>query len=96
MRSEFIPQELEYSLRQLGYRSNAYILWQQAFRFFREKYNLHYSIGVTNICVYHVPMNNYHTTGMIQDCKSHDEAELECLKKFVEIVKTNPHLWQNL
>lgn len=70
--------------------------FSQAFRFFREKYNLHFSIGVTNICVYHVPVSNYYTTGMIQDSKTYDEAELQCLKKFIETVKYNPHLWQNL
>jgi len=62
-------------------------MYQQAFRFFREKYNLRYSIGATNICVYHVPIKNYHTTGMIQDCKSYHEAELKCIDTFIEIAK---------
>lgn len=63
--------------------------YRQAFRFFREKYNFHYSIGTSNICVYHIPVTNYHTTGMIQDCKSYDEAELECIKKFIQLAKNN-------
>ena len=62
-------------------------LYQQAFRFFREKYNFHYSIGVTNICVYHIPVDNYHTTFMIQDSKTYQESELECINKFIAHAK---------
>lgn len=62
-------------------------LWQQVFRWFREKYDFRYSIGETNICVYHIPVTNYHTTFMIQDCKSYEEAELQCIKAFIEIAK---------
>lgn len=62
-------------------------LYQQAFRWFREKYDFRYSIGATNICVYHIPVKNYHTTFMIQDCKSYEEAELECIKSFILIAK---------
>ena len=68
-------------------------LWQQAFRWFREKYNLHYN-------THHFteqPMNNE----VYKNCyqifingeafhpyyKTYEEAELECLKKLIEIVK---------
>ena len=61
--------------------------YRQAFRFFREKYNFHYSIGTSNICVYHIPVTNYHTTGMIQDCKSYHEAELKCIDEFIKFAK---------
>lgn len=64
-------------------------LYQQAFKFFREKYGFTYSIGKTNICVYHIPVNNYHTTFMIQDCKNYEEAELKCIQSFIDHAKTN-------
>ena len=60
----------------------------QAFRWFRYKYNLLYFIGNTNISVYHTPVNNYHTTHMIQNCKSYEEAELSTLKEFIDWVKS--------
>ena len=60
-------------------------LYQQAFRLFREKY---FTIG------YIVPHNGKHTYHIISNhiklemngFKSHEEAELECLKKLIEIV----------
>jgi hypothetical protein len=57
-------------------------LYQQAFRWFREKYGFTYSIGVTNIGVVHVG-----TTFLLQDNDSFEEAEIACIKKFIEIVK---------
>ena len=60
----------------------------QAFRWFRHKYNLLFSIGNTNISVYHTPVNNYHTTQMIQNCNSYEEAELATLKEFIDWVKS--------
>lgn len=96
MNKEFIPIELADEMIKLGFddftmffgdNHKEYLLWQQAFRFFREKYNFRYSIGATNICVYHIPVTNYHTTFMIQDCKTYEEAELECIKSFIEIAK---------
>ena len=62
-------------------------LWQQAFDWFREKYNL--------IC-YPVPcdFNRKDTKfdfiingNMNYRCLSYEEVELECLKKLIEIVK---------
>ena len=60
----------------------------QAFRWFRYKYNLLYFIGNTNISVYHTPVNNYHSTQMIQNCNSYEEAELATLKEFIDWVKS--------
>ena len=65
-------------------------LYQQAFRWFREKY------GITS-WVYNSQMDKFYHT-ILQNgriVKSHDssttyeEAELECLKKLIEIVKEN-------
>jgi hypothetical protein len=54
-------------------------LYQQAFRWFREKYDLREQYGVFP---HHTIMFNYMFNGGIEE-----EAELECLKKLIEIVK---------
>jgi hypothetical protein len=65
-------------------------LYQQAFRWFREKYGLNAHIHQEN-------RNNYSyccgqgysdEIGGYQDFDSYEEAELECLKKLIEILKT--------
>ena len=61
--------------------------YRQAFRFLREKYNLRYSIGDTNIAVCHIPVNNYHTTQLLQDNASYEDAELATIKWFIDIAK---------
>ena len=61
--------------------------YRQAFRFFRDKYNLRYSIGDTNIAVCHIPVNNYHTTYLLQDNASYEDAELATIKFFIEKAK---------
>ena len=58
-------------------------LYQQAFRFFRDKYKFTYSIGNTNIVVIHF----LGTTQLLQNNDSYEAAELACLKKFIEIGK---------
>lgn len=60
--------------------------YRQAFRFFREKYNLRYSIGNTNIAVCHIPINEYHTTQLLQDNASYEDAELAVVKYFIESI----------
>jgi hypothetical protein len=66
-------------------------LYQQAFRWFREKYGLNSHIHQEN-------RNNYSyccgqgysdEIGGYQDFKTYEEAELECLKKLIEICKQN-------
>ena len=71
-------------------------LYQQAFRWFREKYDLQYNIVWNKFYdktpyQYEVrptwrnePLRPYGTSGM---CSTYEEAELECLKKLIEIVK---------
>lgn len=63
-------------------------LYQQAFKFFRDKYNFLYSIGKTNVSVYHIPVANYHSTFMLQDNASYEMAELETIKAFIEHAKS--------
>jgi hypothetical protein len=63
-------------------------LYQQAFRWFREKYGLnnfiyHYKKeGVINFA-YNINDNIFES-----DFKTYEQAELECLKKLIEIVKS--------
>jgi len=57
-------------------------LYQQAFRFFREKYDFRYSIGNTNISVVH-----YGTTQLLQNNATYEDAELATIKWFIEKAK---------
>ena len=66
-------------------------LYQQAFRFFREKYGLHYIIckniqmdgyGYREVILIPYMEENENTI-----FKTYEEAELECLKKLIEIAK---------
>ena len=95
MSKEFIPYEQALELKELGFKKDndfgllykgddiPSILYQQAFRWFREKYNFTYSIGKTNISVVHVPV----TTFLLQDNATFEDAELATIKKFIEIAK---------
>ena len=64
-------------------------LYQQAFAFFRNRFGYTFSIGRTNICVYHLMVQGTLLTNMIQDCKSYEEAELKCLIEFINAAKQN-------
>ena len=66
-------------------------LWQQAFRFFREKYGLHYIIckniqmdgyGYREVILIPYMEENENTI-----FKTYEEAEVECLVKLIEIAK---------
>ena len=59
-------------------------LYQQAFRWFREKYNLHHFIERDGYVYYAVCQHSFN-----EACKTYEEAELACLKKLIEIVKSN-------
>ena len=58
-------------------------LYQQAFRFFREKYEFTYSIGKTNIAVIHYGL----TTQLLQNNDSYEAAELAAIKWFIDVAK---------
>lgn len=65
-------------------------LYQQAFRWFREKYELSHSIEshFTDEWFYFYKIEGkYRRYNEIQDFNTYEEAELECLKKLIEIVK---------
>lgn len=66
-------------------------LWQQAFRFFREKYQLHngiypyYDEYEFQIKDFRLPTNTPINGGLMK----YEVAELECLKKLIEIIKND-------
>jgi len=68
-------------------------LYQQAFKWFREKYGLYHSIGLDNSlendvnCDYQIINHSQSISEFETDFKTYEEAELECLKKLIEIVK---------
>lgn len=79
-------------------------LYQQAFRWFREKYKLSCSIELTDnsrhyyydFTIYDSKNRDYNDEDCFDSCKRiyddgkfgiYEEAELECLKKLIEIVK---------
>ena len=88
---------LLYTLDTLGDTPILAPLYQQAFRWFREKYNL---VSKVDVCANRYDSVYYDTT--IIDCKklivcdnqdngkynTYEEAELALLKKLIEIVKT--------
>lgn len=63
-------------------------LWQQAFRFFKEKYKVHGEISTSNT---YTPIYKVYTEdGEINTCRVYttpDEAELACLRKLIAVVK---------
>ena len=65
-------------------------LYQQAFRWFREKYCLNSFIVDSKSYDWYYNINNMQTDDVINYgffSKTYEEAELECLKKLIEIVK---------
>jgi hypothetical protein len=82
---EFIPRVEEYTLKSLGYKGpylrfyGQSILYQQAFRWFREEHNMHL-----------LPVEMYpyiwSIDGYSETYSSFEEAELECLRRLIEIV----------
>jgi hypothetical protein len=63
--------------------TNSAPLYQQAFRWFREKYEFTYSIGKTNIAVIHYGP----TTQLLQNNDSYEAAELAAIKWFIDVAK---------
>jgi hypothetical protein len=67
--------------------------FSQCFRWFRENYGLYHSIGLDNSlendvnCDYVIINHSQSISELETDFKCYEEAELECLKKLIEIVK---------
>jgi len=68
-------------------------LYQQAFRWFREKYGLYHSIGLDSSlendvnCDYQIINHNQSISELETGFKSYEEAELACLIKLINICK---------
>jgi hypothetical protein len=67
-------------------------LYQQAFRWFREKYQLHGKVGIYHFientyCYNIVSKNAPHYIHKESQFETYEEAELECLIKLIDIVK---------
>ena len=78
------------STHTIGYLASA-PLFQQAFRFFREKYNLYPTIGIAtkwSFEIDHIPFSfdNDSLHGE-NDYDTYEEAEIESLKELIKIVK---------
>ena len=65
-------------------------LFQQAFRWFREKYNLSVSISLISIdYFYDIRREGEQFIDKPDSYKTYEEAELACLEKLLEIVEQN-------
>ncbi len=67
-------------------------LYQQAFRWFREKYEAYYTIEGSNrhgfaFCIYSENDDIVEEVSLVHT--TYEEAELECLKKLIELCKKN-------
>ena len=70
-------------------------LYQQAFRWFRDKYNLLGSVDYSNRLKWYyvirevITSNTFHnhSTSNKEDFNNYEEAELACLKKLIQILK---------
>jgi len=63
-------------------------LYQQAFRWFREKYNLSGNVDCCDkLCEWNIKSSKLEKSIFSDKIQSYEEAELECLKKLIEIVK---------
>jgi hypothetical protein len=68
-------------------------LYQQAFRFFREKYGLYHSIGLDNSleddvnCDYQIINHSQSISESETDFKTYEKAELACLLELINICK---------
>jgi hypothetical protein len=92
MNKELIPYEQILELKELGFNG---ILWQEAFRWFREKYELRISNyrcsikkegGIVIGDGFRIFKYGKDTISTIEK-ETYEEAELACLKKLIEIVK---------
>ena len=105
MEKEFVPYTEALELKQLGFdipsvSGYSYsdsdnlltqaILYQQAFRWFREKYNLFGQVNIRTYYIYEISNDGIAIKMASQYDKllnTYEEAELECLKKLIELIK---------
>ena len=84
---EFTPYEEALALKELGFDELCfgwYDCYSKAFRWFREKYGLYSVIdGLENRQYYKITQLNTYS----KEYNTYEEAEIECLKKLIELVK---------
>jgi hypothetical protein len=69
--------------------------YQQAFRWFREKYELSGNIDCCDkLCEWNIKSSKLEKSIFSSKIQSYEEAELACLKKLIEIVK-QIIIWEN-
>lgn len=61
-------------------------LYQQAFKWFREKYNIHCSIGIHNHSVITIDVGQPTQSTFVLDSPTYEQAELDSLNKMIDIV----------
>lgn len=65
-------------------------LFQQAFRFFREKYNLFGQVNIHTYFIYDISNDEFKIIKQYDKLtKTYEEAQLACLIKLIKIVKEN-------
>ncbi len=102
MNKEFIPYEQALELKELGFDEPCIAIWidtiplplyQQVFRWFREKYDLYSYIDILErqngevIYDYVIVNNDLEESEDDRKWNTYEEAELECLKQLIEITK---------
>ena len=110
MDKEFIPYAEALELKKLGFDEPCMAsrdmdndkgliqipLYQQAFRWFREKYNLHHVITIADLGKYETGNPDFQCAIYSKDpvlitnmnkYNTYEEAELACLRKLIQLVK---------
>jgi hypothetical protein len=71
-------------------------LYQQAFRWFREKHGLSGNIDCCDkLCEWNIKSSKLDKSIFSNNIQSYEEAELACLKNLIEIVKQQTHATTN-
>ncbi len=88
----YIKQDFNDELRGIYKGDFEAPLYQQAFRWFREKYEIHSYIErlISGAFIYKIDwFEEDRHNKIVWECKSYsfEESELECLKKLIEIIK---------
>lgn len=93
--SKIIPKNSIYSNNELYRGIISVPTFSQAFKFFRDKYKMDSVIlrtfCMTNSYHYRIVINNSEDNvidAFVKSDRTYEEAELECLNKLIEIVKT--------
>jgi hypothetical protein len=90
MNKEFIPYEQILELKALGFDG---ILWQEAFRWFRDRHGLYADLFVDDDQTFGFCVSSFAEEGRCRLDKpikrqfsTYEESELECIKFLIEII----------